>query len=101
MITFCKDGLMAMLGDGVHTLFCNADEALAWSKTDRLDVAIAELSDIAQELCITLSADGAQAVTRKVLGGLQAKSWSRWTPTALVISLLVLVLLLGCRARPH
>ena len=65
MITFCKDGLMAMLGDGVHTLFCNADEALAWSKTDRLDVAIAELSDIAQELYITLSADGAQAVTRE------------------------------------
>ena len=53
---------MAMLGDGVHTLFCNADEALVWSKTDRLDVAIAELSDIAQELHY-LSADGAQAVT--------------------------------------
>lgn len=64
MITLCKDGLIAMLGDGVHTLFCNAEEALAWSKTDRLDVAIAELSDIAQELYITLSADGAQAITR-------------------------------------
>ena len=31
MITFCKEGLTAMLGDGVHTLFCNAEEALAWS----------------------------------------------------------------------
>jgi sugar/nucleoside kinase (ribokinase family) len=68
MITFCKDGLKTMLGDGVHTLFCNAQEALAWSKTDRLDVAIAELSDIAQELYVTLGASGAQAVT-------QAGSW--------------------------
>ena len=65
MITFCKEGLTAMLGDGVHTLFCNAEEALAWSKTDRLDVAIAELSDIAQELYVTLGASGAQAVTRE------------------------------------
>ena len=63
-----------MLGNGVHTLFCNAEEALAWSKTDRLDVAIAELSDIAQELYVTLGASGAQAITRKVLGKLPAKS---------------------------
>lgn len=68
MISFCKDGLTAILGDGVHTLFCNAEEALAWSKTDRLDVAIAELSDIAHELYVTLGASGAQAVT-------QAGSW--------------------------
>jgi sugar/nucleoside kinase (ribokinase family) len=68
MISFCKDGLTAILGDGVHTLFCNAEEALAWSKTDRLDVAIAELSDIAQELYVTLGASGAQAAT-------QAGSW--------------------------
>ena len=65
MITFCKEGLTAMLGDGVHTLFCNAEEALAWSKTDRLDVAIAELSDIAEELYVTLGASGAQAVARE------------------------------------
>ena len=65
MITFCKEGLTTMLGNGVHTLFCNAEEALAWSKTDRLDVAIAELSDIAQELYVTLGASGAQAITRE------------------------------------
>ena len=101
MITFCKDGLMAMLGDGVHTLFCNADEALAWSKTDRLDVAIAELSDIAQELYLPSAPTVHRPSPGKVLGGLRAKSWSRWTPTALVISLPALALLLGCRARPH
>ena len=34
-------------------------------QTDRLDVAIAELSDIAQELYVTLGASGAQAITRE------------------------------------
>lgn len=62
MINFCRDGLIESLGNGVDTLFCNAEEALAWANTDRLDIAIAELSDIAKELFITLGADGAQVV---------------------------------------
>lgn len=60
MIEFCRDGLTAMLGNGVDVLFCNADEATAWAKTDRLDVAISELKDIAKELYVTLGSDGAE-----------------------------------------
>ena len=63
MIEFCRGGLTAMLGDSVDTLFCNADEATAWAKTDRLDVAISELKDIAKELYVTLGSDGAEVCT--------------------------------------
>jgi sugar/nucleoside kinase (ribokinase family) len=60
MIEFCRDGLSAIIGDGVDTLFCNADEATAWAKTDRLDIAISELKDIAKELYVTLGSEGAE-----------------------------------------
>ena len=60
MIEFCRDGLTAIMGDGVDTLFCNADEATAWAKTDRLDIAISELKDIAKELYVTLGSQGAE-----------------------------------------
>ena len=63
MVTFCRPTLEAMLGEGVDTLFCNADEAMAWAGTDSLGVAIKELRDIAKELYVTLGADGAQVVS--------------------------------------
>ncbi len=64
MVEFCRDGLEQMLGNGIHQLFCNEEEALAWADTDRMDVAIAELKDIAQEVYITLGAKGSLAVSR-------------------------------------
>ena len=63
MVSFFRDGLTAILGNGIDTLFCNAEEALAWANTDRLDVAIAELSDIAKEVYVTLGAQGARVVS--------------------------------------
>ena len=48
------------MGNGVDTLFCNADEATAWAKTDRIDIAINELKDIAKELYVTLGSQGAE-----------------------------------------
>ena len=42
----------------------HAEEALAWANTDRLDVAISELSDIAKEVYVTLGAQGARVVSR-------------------------------------
>ena len=60
MIEFCRDGLTAIMGNGVDTLFCNADEATAWAKTDRIDIAINELKDIAKELYVTLGSQGAE-----------------------------------------
>ena len=63
MVSFFRDGLTAILGNGIDTLFCNAEEALAWANTDRLDVAIAELSDIAKEIYVTMGAQGARVVS--------------------------------------
>ena len=65
MIEFCRDGLSAMLGNGVDILFCNVNEALAWAKTDRLDVATSELKDMAKELYVTMGSDGAEVCTSK------------------------------------
>jgi len=63
MVSFFRDGLTAILGDGIDTLFCNAEEALAWANTDRLDIAIQELTDIAKEVYVTLGPQGARVVS--------------------------------------
>jgi len=64
MVEFFRDGLTAMLGNGVHQLFCNEEEALAWTRTDRLDIAANELRDIAPCVNITLGSAGCLVVTR-------------------------------------
>lgn len=63
MVEFCRDSLTDILGNGVNVLFCNAEEALNWARTDRLDIAVTELQDIAQELYITVGAKGSLAVS--------------------------------------
>ena len=65
MIEFFRDGLTAILGNGVQHLFCNEEEALSWAGTDRIDVAVHELGDIAPHLNITLGARGSLAVENK------------------------------------
>ena len=62
MVGGFRDALTDMLGDGVHQLFCNEEEALGWTGTDRLDIAVAELSDIAPFVNITLGPRGSLAV---------------------------------------
>ncbi len=62
MVTYFREGLERMLGNGVDQLFCNEEEALVWSRTDRLDIAINELSDIARFCNITLGAQGSLSV---------------------------------------
>ena len=62
MVTIFKDNLQRILGNGVHSLFCNEEEALAWANTDRLDVAISELKDIAREVFVTVGARGSVVV---------------------------------------
>ena len=64
MVMNFRDGLIDMLGNGVHQLFCNEEEALTWAGTDRLDVAVTELGDIAPFLNITLGARGSLAVAK-------------------------------------
>ena len=62
MVVHCRDGLEQILGNGVDQLFCNEEEALSWARTDRLDVAIHELKDIARACNITLGAAGSLSV---------------------------------------
>lgn len=64
MVANCRSGLVEMLGNGVGQLFCNEEEALAWAGTDRLDIAVAELRDIAPAVHVTLGARGSLVATR-------------------------------------
>ena len=61
MVAGWRGGLEEMLGNGVGQLFCNEEEALAWAGTDRLDIALAELRDIAPRVNVTLGANGSLA----------------------------------------
>lgn len=63
MVEFFRESLEAILGNGVDHLFCNEEEALTWARTDRMDVAVAELKDIGRHLNVTLGAKGSLAVT--------------------------------------
>lgn len=62
MVEFFRDDMEKILGNGVHHLFCNEEEALTWARTDRLDIALRELKDVAQALNITLGSRGSVAV---------------------------------------
>jgi sugar/nucleoside kinase (ribokinase family) len=64
MVQFFRDDLVRMLGNGVDHLFCNEEEALAWARTDRLDLAVAELKDIGRAVNVTLGKRGSLAVTQ-------------------------------------
>jgi sugar/nucleoside kinase (ribokinase family) len=62
MVNHFRESLEQMLGNGVDQLFCNEEEALNWAHTDRLDIAIGELKDIARVCNITLGAAGSLSV---------------------------------------
>jgi len=62
MVEFFREPLTEILGNGVDHLFCNEEEALAWAGTDRLEIAINELKDVAAHLNITLGAKGSLVV---------------------------------------
>lgn len=59
MVTYFKDGINDMLGDGVDLLFCNQEEANTWAETDSLEESIEALKKIAHSFVITLGAQGA------------------------------------------
>ncbi len=59
MVTYFRDGLTEMLGDGVDLLFCNEGEALAWANTNDIQQALMEIRKIAKTFAVTLGARGA------------------------------------------
>jgi sugar/nucleoside kinase (ribokinase family) len=62
MIRFFREQLLAIMGNGVDHLFCNEEEALEWARTDRLDIAVNELKDVARSLNVTLGPQGSLVV---------------------------------------
>ncbi len=64
MVQSFRSELERLLGNGVDWLFCNEEEALTWAKTDRLDVAIAELKDIGRVCFLTLGQRGSLCVVK-------------------------------------
>ena len=64
IVTLFRSNLEHLLGNGVNYLFCNEEEALTWAGTDRLDIAIAELKDIARTCNLTLGRRGSITVTQ-------------------------------------
>ena len=63
-MTLFRNNIEQLLGNGVDYLFCNEEEALTWAKSDRLDIAIAELKDVARTCNVTLGRRGSMTVTR-------------------------------------
>jgi fructokinase len=59
MVSFFREGLDEMLGNGVDLVFCNEAEALGWAQSESLEVAIEALKKVAKTFAITLGAKGA------------------------------------------
>ncbi|MCK5810244.1 MAG: adenosine kinase [Cocleimonas sp.] len=63
MVTYFKEGVAEIIGDGVDVLFCNEEEAQTYTSTDNLEGAIRELEKIAKKIIITQGKDGATIIT--------------------------------------
>ncbi len=62
MINFCRDGLQAMIGDGLDYLFANEEEAQTWSGETALDKVIQALQPLARTVCLTLGPRGSLVI---------------------------------------
>ncbi len=63
MVTYFKDGVTEIIGDGVDILFCNEEEAQTYTAKETLDEAITELQKIAKKVVVTLGSKGALIAT--------------------------------------
>jgi len=74
MVNFFKPQLTEMLGKGVDLLFCNEEEAIAWSDTDSLQDAAEALKNITKSFAITLGSRGALVFDGKQTFNIAAKT---------------------------
>lgn len=65
MVSYFKDGINEIIGEGVDVLFCNEEEAYLFADKENLDEAINELSKITKKLIVTLGSKGAKVITGK------------------------------------
>ena len=59
MVEFFREGMEEIIGDRLDLIFCNEAEALGWASSDRIDVAVERLKQIASTFVITRGAEGA------------------------------------------
>jgi sugar/nucleoside kinase (ribokinase family) len=65
IVNFCREGLEKIIGDGVDYLFCNKDEALAYTQTNSLEAATKSLLKISKTLIVTLGEEGSVVITKE------------------------------------
>lgn len=63
MVQYARVGLDEMIADGVDLLFCNEQEAMMYTQTDSIALALAKLQTLSQTVVITLGAKGALIAT--------------------------------------
>ena len=59
MVTYFKDQVSEMVGDGVDLLFCNEQEAMTWTGEESIEGALTALSNTATQWVCTRGKDGA------------------------------------------
>ncbi len=59
IVNFFHDGITAMIGKGVDIIFCNAAEAMNFTKTDSLEAAAEALKQYTKTYAITRGSEGA------------------------------------------
>lgn len=59
MVTYFKDQVSEMIGDGVDLLFCNEQEAITWTGEESIEGALTALSNTATRWVCTRGKDGA------------------------------------------
>lgn len=65
MVKMFRPQLETIIGNGLTRVFANIEEAFEWCRTDRLDIALTQLRDIAREAVITLGPGGCSINTGK------------------------------------
>lgn len=63
MVSYFKDGVSEIIGEGVDVLFCNEEEARIYTGRDSLDAAIEALKKMADKIVVTLGSEGALVIT--------------------------------------
>ena len=53
MINFCREGLDAIIGQGLDYLFCNEEEAQVWCGSKDLPAICQQMSQLARIVCLT------------------------------------------------
>lgn len=59
IVEFFEDDLTDTIGNGIDLLFCNASEALSYTKKDNIDDAVEVIKTFSKNFAVTLGADGA------------------------------------------